>query len=105
LISAGLEPTNGRHQKAGCGNRRAGRRFSDEQIIEAIREAYLAKGDPFTSTILHQVARGAERARPPAAPLPADSAATAPSGARYGTWHNACLVALSGWVPVRAVEA
>jgi hypothetical protein len=50
LRAAGLEPVDGRHNKVGCGNRRTGRALTEEMIVAAIREGYLAKGHPYTQT-------------------------------------------------------
>jgi hypothetical protein len=49
LVDAGLEPTNGKHEKRGCAKRRSPRRIPEEEMLACLREAFAAIGHPFTT--------------------------------------------------------
>jgi hypothetical protein len=98
LRDAGLDPTNGRRNKVGCGTRSTGRAVSEEMIVAAVREGYLAKGDPYTQPVYsawrrEQQAR--DRAERRLRRLPSYSAIWT----HYGTWENAVIAAFDGWDP------
>ena len=103
LLDASLEPTNGKHNKQDCGDRRTGRRVRDQDIIDAMREAYLKLGPPFTSTAYQrwrteQIAEDTKQRRYRRIPR------YCAIWARYGNWANACTVAFAGWPPAEGLR-
>lgn len=101
LRAAGLPAIDGRHNKAGCGKRRSKRRISDEEMKEALREAYAELGDPFTSVAYKQWRRKTverDKAQRRYRRLPDYHAIYK----RFGTWANAVEAALNAEPPSSA---
>jgi hypothetical protein len=104
LIDAGLEPTNGRHNKRGCGNRRSGRRVPEQEIFDAMRAAYLKLGPPFTSTAYknwrkEQLAEDIENGRYRRIP------GYCAIWVRYRNWATAFAFAFADWPPAEGHKA
>jgi hypothetical protein len=98
LTQAGLEPRDGRHRKNGCGTRRSPRRISDREYAIALRDAYLAVGEPFTQQAYDGWAkpqRPIDKAERRYRRLPGYYAVWM----RFGTWRTACEAILAGWDP------
>jgi hypothetical protein len=92
LVAHGLDPLGGRHTGAKTGPKQpAGKRISDNLIRSAIREGYDALGDPYTQPA-SSAWREDEIALDPRRRRQLPSYHTI--WKRYGTWENACDVAL-----------
>jgi hypothetical protein len=98
LIDAGLEPIHGRRRKRSGAKRANGRSVTEQEILAALREGFMALRHPFTARgyatwrreqIERDRAEGRYRRLPSYAPIQD----------RYGTWAQACQAALDGWQP------